>query len=86
MNAKDQDGLTALDYTQSRGFMAFMALQTPQYKDEAALLRQLGATVELKRSPEWPVLGPPQGIDADIWPVGEPAVHDPIYTYSHTSN
>ena len=29
MNAKDQDGLTALDYTQSRGFMPFMALQTP---------------------------------------------------------
>jgi uncharacterized protein len=86
MNAKDQDGLTALDYTQSRGFMAFMANQTPQYKEEAALLRQLGATVELKRNPEWPVLGPPQGIDADIWPVGEPAVHDPIYTYQHTSN
>ena len=71
MNAKDQDGLTALDYTQSRGFMPFMALQTPLYKDEAALLRELGATVELKRSPEWPVLGPPQGIDPDIWPVGE---------------
>jgi len=25
LNAKDQDGLTALDYTQSRGFMPFMA-------------------------------------------------------------
>ena len=86
MNAKDQDGLTALDYTQSRGFMAFMANQTPVYKDVADLLRQLGATVELKRSPEWPVLGPPQGIEADIWPVGEPAVHDPIYTYTHSSN
>jgi ankyrin repeat protein len=86
MNAKDQDGLTALDYTQSRGFMPFMAVQTPLYKDEAALLRQLGATEELKRSPEWPVLGPPQGIDADIWPVGEPVVHDPIYTYTHSSN
>jgi len=86
MNAKDQDGLTALDYTQSRGFMPFMANQTPRYNDEAALLRQLGATEELKRSPEWPVLGPPQGIEADIWPIGEPAVHDPIYTYTHTSN
>src|SRR5262249_36438571 len=83
MNAKDQDGLTALDYTQSRGFMAFMANQTPLYKDESALLRQLGATVELARSPEWPVLGPPQGIEEDIWPVGEPAVHDPIYTFIH---
>ena len=29
LNATDQDGLTALDYTQSRGFMPFMALQTP---------------------------------------------------------
>jgi ankyrin repeat protein len=86
MNAKDQDGLTALDYTQSRGFMAFMANQTPLYKEEAALLRQLGATEELKRNPDWPVLGPPQGIDADIWPVGELAVHAPIYTYAHTSN
>ncbi len=44
MNAKDQDGLTALDYTQSRGFMPFMALQTPLFKEEAALLRELGAT------------------------------------------
>jgi hypothetical protein len=32
LNAVDQDGLTALDYTQSRGFMPFMALQTPLYK------------------------------------------------------
>ncbi|HEY2383816.1 MAG TPA: ankyrin repeat domain-containing protein [Terriglobia bacterium] len=86
MNAKDQDGLTALDYAQSRGFMAFMALQTPQYKEEAALLRQLGATVELKRNPDWPVLGPPQGIDLDLWPVGEPAVHDPVYTHVPVSN
>src|SRR4029453_12257542 len=48
MNAKDQDGLTALDYTQSRGYMAFMALQTPPYNDVATLLRELGATVEFK--------------------------------------
>jgi ankyrin repeat protein len=86
MNAKDQDGLTALDYTQSRGFMAFMALQTPVYKDVADLLRQLGASEELKRSPEWPVLGPPQGIEVDIWPVGEPVVHDPTYTHTSISN
>src|SRR5207302_6462328 len=84
MNARDQDGLTALDYTQSRGFMPFMAVQTPLYKEEAALLRQLGATEEFKRKIEWPVLGPPHGIDVDIWPIGEPEVHDPVYT--HTSN
>ena len=50
MNAVDQDGLTALDYTQSRGFMPFMALQTPLFKEEAALLRELGATKLLDRS------------------------------------
>jgi ankyrin repeat protein len=81
MNAKDQDGLTALDYTQSRGFMPFMALQTPVYTDVAALLRELGATAMLARSPNWPVLGPPQGVDADLWPIGESQVHEPFYTH-----
>jgi ankyrin repeat protein len=79
MNAKDQDGLTALDYTQSRGFMPFMALQTPRYEEEAALLRELGATVEVERNPVWPILGPPQGVWADIFPLGESRVHAPIY-------
>ena len=79
MNAVDQDGLSALDYTQSRGFMPFMALQTPVYKDEAALLRELGATKLLAKNPVWPVLGPPQGVWPDIWPLGEPRVHDPVY-------
>jgi hypothetical protein len=83
INARDQDGLTALDYTQSRGFMPFMALQTPLYKDEAALLRELGATVEVAQDPLWPVLGPPQGIEVDIWPLGEPVVHEPFYTHSN---
>ncbi len=81
MNAVDQDGLTALDYTQSRGFMPFMALQTPVYKEEAALLRELGATRLLDKSPVWPVLGPPQGIWEDIWPLGEARVHDPVYRH-----
>jgi ankyrin repeat protein len=81
MNAIDQDGLTALDYTQSRGFMPFMALQTPLYKDEAALLRELGATRLLDKTPTWPVLGPPQGIWEDIWPVGESRVHEPVYKH-----
>jgi len=82
MNAKDQDGLTALDYTQSRGYMPFMALQTPRYNDVAALLRELGATVEVAREPVWPTLGPPQGVDADIWPVGEIPVHEPFYRHT----
>jgi ankyrin repeat protein len=81
MNLKDQDGLTALDYTQSRGFMPFMALQTPKFKEEAALLRELGATVMLQKDPVWPVLGPPQGIWADIPPLGEPVVHQPVYEH-----
>ncbi|HUK33109.1 MAG TPA: ankyrin repeat domain-containing protein [Vicinamibacterales bacterium] len=81
MNAVDQDGLTALDYTQSRGFMPFMALQTPLYKDEAALLRELGATTLLDKNPVWPVLGPPQGIWEDIWPLGESRVHEPVYKH-----
>ena len=84
MNARDQDGLTALDYTQSRGYMAFMALQTPVYADVAALLRELGATVEVSSNPVWPVLGPPQGIEADIWPLGDSKVYAPYYT--HDSN
>jgi len=81
MNLKDQDGLTALDYTQSRGFMPFMAIQTPLFKDEAALLRELGATVMMAKDPVWPVLGPPQGMWPDIWPVGEPVEHAPIYRH-----
>ena len=81
MNAVDQDGLTALDYTQSRGFMPFMALQTPLFKDEAALLRELGATTLMAKSPSWPVLGPPQGIWEDIWPLGESRVHEPVYKH-----
>ena len=81
MNAVDQDGLTALDYTQSRGFMPFMALQTPVYKDEAALLRELGATRLMAKNPVWPVLGPPQGIWEDIYPLGESQVHAPVYKH-----
>jgi ankyrin repeat protein len=85
MDAVDQDGLTALDYTQSRGFMPFMALQTPIYKEEAQLLRELGATKLMAKSPMWPVLGPPQGVWDDIWPLGESAVHEPVYKPTVTS-
>jgi uncharacterized protein len=85
MDAVDQDGLTALDYTQSRGFMPFMALQTPLFTEEAALLRELGATKLMARSPVWPVLGPPQGVWDDIWPLGESTVHEPVYKHSTPS-
>ena len=86
MNLEDQDGLTALDYTQSRGFMPFMALQTPLFEDEATLLRELGATEMMARAPDWPVLGPPQGLWPDIWPLGEPVAHEPIYTHARSSH
>jgi uncharacterized protein len=86
LNLKDQDGLTALDYTQSRGFMPFMANQTPVYEEEAALLRELGATVLMARAPDWPVLGPPQGLWPDIWPIGEPVVHEPVYRHARSSH
>ena len=85
MNATDQDGLTALDYTQSRGFMPFMALQTPLFKEEAQLLRELGATKLMATNPVWPVLGPPQGVWEDIWPLGESTVHEPVYKPTITS-
>jgi ankyrin repeat protein len=85
MDAVDQDGLTALDYTQSRGFMPFMALQTPLYKEEAQLLRDLGAMKLMPQGPVWPVLGPPQGVWDDIWPLGESTVHDPVYKPTITS-
>jgi ankyrin repeat protein len=81
MNAKDNDGLTALDYTQGRGYMAFMALQTPVYAAEATLLRELGATEMLAKNPDWPILGPPQGIEEDIWPVGDFRTYAPFYTH-----
>ena len=84
MNAKDQDGLTALDYTQGRGYMAFMDLQTPVYAAEATLLRELGATEMLAGTPNWPILGPPQGIEEDIWPIGDSRTYPPFYT--HVSN
>ena len=79
MDAVDQDGLTALDYTQSRGFMPFMALQTPVYREEEKVLRDMGATRLMARSPVWPVLGPPQGVWDDIYPLGESRVHEPVY-------
>jgi ankyrin repeat protein len=85
MNAKDQDGLTALDYTQGRGYMAFMALQTPVYAAEATLLKELGATEMLAKNPDWPILGPPQGIEEDIWPVGDSRTYAPFYTHSRSS-
>ena len=44
--------------------------------------RDLGATKMMARNPVWPVLGPPQGIWEDIYPLGEARVHEPVYKHS----
>ena len=41
----------------------------------------LGQPAALGFADVWPVLGPPQGIWTDIWPIGEPVVHEPVYRH-----
>jgi ankyrin repeat protein len=72
VNAKDEDGLTALDYAMGRGYVPFLQLAQAPRKDLADLLRGAGANVELDKTPNWP----PQGAavstavyDAVVWPV-----------------
>jgi ankyrin repeat protein len=72
INAKDEDGLTALDYAMGRGYVPVLQLPRPADKVMADYLRGLGATVELERTPDWPTQGPPHSFavyDAVIWPV-----------------
>jgi hypothetical protein len=72
VNAKDEDGLTALDYAMGRGYVPFLQSAKPPNKDLADALRKLGATVELDKTPDWPPASPPYGTvvyDAIIWPV-----------------
>jgi ankyrin repeat protein len=72
INAKDEDGLTALDYAMGRGFVPFLATAQPPDKDLSARLRALGAKVELTSTPEWPPQGPPIATavyDSVLWPV-----------------
>jgi ankyrin repeat protein len=72
VNAKDEDGLTALDYAMGRGFVPFLQMPTRPRKDLADLLRSAGANVELAKTPDWPPQSPPIGTvvyDAVIWPV-----------------
>ena len=72
VNAKDEDGLTALDYAMGRGYVPFLQLPQAPRKDLADLLRGWGATVELDRMPNWPPQGAAVGTavyDAVIWPV-----------------
>ena len=69
VNARDPDGLTALDYAMARGYVPFLAQRQPPRPDLAKLLRDSGATVELAKVPDWPPVGPPIGYEATIWPL-----------------
>jgi ankyrin repeat protein len=72
INAKDEDGLTALDYAMARGYVPFLQMPSEPNKQLADYLRSLGATVELDHIPDWPPQGPPIATavyDSVIWPV-----------------
>ncbi|RYG86535.1 hypothetical protein EON77_03630 [bacterium] len=72
INAKDEDGLTALDYAQGRGYVPFLAMPQPPNKNLVASLKKLGASVELDKTPDWPPQGPPIATavyDSVLWPV-----------------
>ncbi len=70
VNAKDPDGLTALDYAMARGYLPFKEKRHRPRRDLAKLLRGWGATVELARTPDWPPVGAPFWRLAIIWPLG----------------
>jgi len=69
VNAKDMDGLTALDYAMGRGYVPFLQQRQPPRLDLAKLLQSEGATVQLAQIPNWPPVGPPIGYEATIWPL-----------------
>jgi ankyrin repeat protein len=72
INAKDEDGLTALDYAMGRGYVPFLQMPTPPNKALADALRKVGAKVELDKTPDWPPQGPPIATavyDSVVWPV-----------------
>jgi ankyrin repeat protein len=72
INAKDEDGLTALDYAMGRGYVPFLAMAQPPNSALAANLRKLGANIELSKIPDWPPQGPPIATavyDSVLWPV-----------------
>jgi ankyrin repeat protein len=70
---KDEDGLTALDYAMSRGWVQYLTVRPEPRLDLARYLRELGATVELSKTPDWPgefpPIGPPRQHESEIWPL-----------------
>jgi ankyrin repeat protein len=69
INGKDVDGLTALDYAESRGHIGFLNLRQPPNTGMADLLRSLDATDELEQTPFWPNVGPPFFYPWSIFPL-----------------
>jgi len=70
---KDGDGLTALDYAQSRGWLPALSVRPGPRDDLVKVLKDLGARVELNKVPDWagefPAIGPPRGHETEIWPL-----------------
>ncbi len=54
MNARDADGLTAIDYAMGRARVGFLQQRPEPKKDMADLLRSLGATEENANLQPWP--------------------------------
>jgi uncharacterized protein len=59
VNARDADGLTAIDYAMGRARVGFLQLRPAPKEDMAALLRTLGATAENPETPPWKPLSVP---------------------------
>jgi ankyrin repeat protein len=70
---QDGDGLTALDYAQSRGWLPALSTRPAPRTDLVKVLKDLGAKVELNKVPDWPgefpPIGPPRGHESEIWPL-----------------
>jgi ankyrin repeat protein len=59
IDAKDVDGLTALDYSLARARIGFLQQKPPVRNDLAKLLREMGANVESPNRPPWPSVPTP---------------------------
>jgi len=69
INAKDIDGLTALDHAMQRNQIGFLQMRRPPNERIAGVLRELGATEELDVTPFWPFVGPPFYYPWSVFPL-----------------
>jgi hypothetical protein len=60
LDAKDADGLTALDYAMGRERYGFLQVKPPPVAGMADVLRELGAKAENPSVAPWPPLSVPQ--------------------------